>query len=684
MEDCVLLIEHWRDSDSLFDIAPPPNGDGVVNEQDLSALLHYWFSDQSGWLDIPQAQYSGGTGEPNDPYQIATAGDLMLLGENPYDYDKHFIMTADIDLDPNLPGRKVFDKAVIAPEMNDERNSFGPLVFDGKPFKGVFYGNGHTISNLTIRGGNYLALFGKLDHGAEVFNLGLEAVDVNGTGTYIGSLVGRNLEAVNVKGTSTYIGSLVGRNDEGSISNCYSTGTVSGDSRIGGLVGENNSGHITTSYSIGEVSGTGWRVGGLVGQNSGIISDSYSSSDVTGDHYVGGLVGLNYDGIISNCYSTGSVPSSGTTSGLGEGNGGLVGLNTGIISNCYSVGSRTIPGRTGGGGLVGSNNGGMVTASFWNITTSGATTSAGGTGIQTALMQVESIFTSVAWDFADIWDICEGTNYPRLQWQIPAGDVVCPDGVSMVDFSLFAEHWLEETCDLGNDYCRGTDLDQSGTVDVADLGIFVENWLAGIAFGAESRPIEFSFLAHWKFDETEGHIAHESVGGIGGIVIGDTLWRPDGGKVDGALELDGIDDIVISNFALNPADGPFSVLAWIKGGAPGQVIICQNDGTGTGSEWLWASPSDGKLMTSLMYPEPPLESEYIITDGDWHKIGLMWDGWLRHLYVDGAVVAKDTDIVDPVPVDGGLCFGAGEDAGSFFSGLIDDILIYEGSYILDK
>ena len=41
------------------------------------------------------AKYSGGTGEPNDPYQIATAEDLMLLGDSPEDYDKHFILTTD-------------------------------------------------------------------------------------------------------------------------------------------------------------------------------------------------------------------------------------------------------------------------------------------------------------------------------------------------------------------------------------------------------------------------------------------------------------------------------------------------------------------------------------------------------------------------------------------------------------
>jgi hypothetical protein len=70
-------------------------------------------------LSLPAyAKYSGGTGEPNDSYRIATAEDLILLGETPKDYDKHFILTADIGLDPNPPGRKVFDKAVIAPDTD--------------------------------------------------------------------------------------------------------------------------------------------------------------------------------------------------------------------------------------------------------------------------------------------------------------------------------------------------------------------------------------------------------------------------------------------------------------------------------------------------------------------------------------------------------------------------------------
>ena len=73
-------------------------------------------------------------GQPNDPYQIATAADLIALGERPEDYGKHFLLTADIDLDPNLPGRKVFDRAVIAPDTNPN----DPYIpFQGTAFTGA-------------------------------------------------------------------------------------------------------------------------------------------------------------------------------------------------------------------------------------------------------------------------------------------------------------------------------------------------------------------------------------------------------------------------------------------------------------------------------------------------------------------------------------------------------------------
>ena len=88
-------------------------------------------------------------------------------------------------------------------------------------------------------------------------------------------------------------------------------------------------------------------------------------------------------------------------------------------------------------------------------------------------------------------------------------------------------------------------------------------------------------------------------------------------------------------------------------------------------------------MTGLAPPagrspsSPPLVSESMITDGNWHRIALVWDGSHRTLYVDGVAVAEDMQ--DGLRASSnGLYFGTGSTfaPGTFFSGLIDDVRIY--------
>jgi len=122
--------------------------------------------------------------------------------------------------------------------------------------------------------------------------------------------------------------------------------------------------------------------------------------------------------------------------------------------------------------------------------------------------------------------------------------------------------------------------------------------------------------------------------------------------------------------------GSFSAFAWIKGGSPGQVVISQIGG----EDWLLAD-AEGKLMTTLRLGSytPILASGSVIIDGDWHYIGVVWDRSHRHLYVDGTDVAEDaTDILYLSPSNGHLYIGADKnlEAGTFFSGLIDDVRIY--------
>jgi hypothetical protein len=248
------------------------------------------------------AKYSGGTGEPNDPYQVATAGDLMLLGQSADDYDKHFVLTADINLDPNLPGRKVFDEAVIG------------------YFKGVFDGNDRSILHLTIKGSGHLGLFRRLASGAEVRDVKVVDVNIVGIGFGVGGLVGIN---------------------GGDLTNCFASGTVSSTGgEVGGLVGQNFS-NVMACYSTGTVSGK-WFVGGLVGENLGHVTACYSTSGASGSSIIGGLVGANGTdaairggpGTITDCYSTGQANAA---DGIV---GGLVGSNTaGTVTRCYSTGA---------------------------------------------------------------------------------------------------------------------------------------------------------------------------------------------------------------------------------------------------------------------------------------------------------------------------------------------------------
>lgn len=75
------------------------------------------------------------------------------------------------------------------------------------------------------------------------------------------------------------------------------------------------------------------------------------------------------------------------------------------------------------------------------------------------------------------WAVCEGTSYPRLRWQIPAGDWICPEGINIEDLEYFIEQWLMNNCSPDNNNCSGVDLDNSGFVDMNDLSMVALHWL---------------------------------------------------------------------------------------------------------------------------------------------------------------------------------------------------------------
>ena len=349
----------------------PDNGFGT-SLTDSQMKQQATFSN-SGWIFPYIWRIREGVSFPKLPYRIGTVSNLLTMA-NTADYNEYFVLTADI----NLAASGTFTTAVIAPDTN----STG-IGFEGTAFMGVFDGDGHTISNLTIdtggAGNDYLGLFGDINNG-EIKNLGLENISITGGNkSYcLGGLVGFNSGGTNISnccstgavtgGDSSFgLGGLTGENDS-NISDSYSTCAVMGGAGlygVGGLAGENyGNGNISNCHSTGDVTSGNHsdNVGGLVGYNTSgpNISDCYSTGTVsTGSstHNVGGMVGYNVDGNISNCYSTGAV-TSGTDSyaigGLAGDNGG-----SGTIINCYSMGAVRNGNNSGYlGGLVGFNSSG--------------------------------------------------------------------------------------------------------------------------------------------------------------------------------------------------------------------------------------------------------------------------------------------------------------------------------------
>lgn len=178
----------------------------------------------------------------------------------------HYTLNADIDASATGNGSDVWGGA-----------GFIPIGRVSKAFSGIFDGQSHTVSNLTVDQPTAIdvGLFGHIGGSAVVKNVGLVNSTVNG---------------------SRYVGALVGFNDDTAvIDNSYATGQVTGSSEVGGLVGENEA-TVFNSYAGVGVRGVN-DVGGLVGWNSGgKVTDTYATGQVIGTSGVGGLVGYENKG----------------------------------------------------------------------------------------------------------------------------------------------------------------------------------------------------------------------------------------------------------------------------------------------------------------------------------------------------------------------------------------------------
>ena len=212
-----------------------------------------------------------GFGIKTNPYLIEDAEDLKLLAEKVNSgttYEgKYFKQTANIDLE----------------DLENEPN-WTPIGKENNPFKGIFNGDGHQITNLEVTGNsNNAGLFGYVD------------------------------------------GAI--------IQNCNVTGEVNGYDYVGGVVGNAYGKTQILSCSFrGDVTGEDSYIGGIAGSARGTIKNCYALADVTATEFIaGGIAGYAYHVTIENCYYGGNVSARNTA-------GGIAGFVSGsTIKNCVSL-----------------------------------------------------------------------------------------------------------------------------------------------------------------------------------------------------------------------------------------------------------------------------------------------------------------------------------------------------------
>ena len=396
----------------------------------------------AGWKDESGTLYT----DANGNLLKEITGTVKLYATFEYEY---IIYTVE-----DLKSISMDGKYVLANDIDLGGIKWAPLGTSSKPFTGIFNGNGHVISNFKITS-QYkdVGLFGY--NTGTIKNLGVENFTIN---------VSRS--------DKIYAGGLVGYNYNGTITNCYATGSVTATAHsissyasasAGGLVGYNDGGTITNCYATGSVTATATttstsssssssssaRAGGLVGYNDGgTITNCYAEGDVKAtatttstysDYsscaYAGGLVGYNNgSGTITNCYAEGDVKATASSSDYSSDYsssafaGGLVGYNSGTIEDCYATGSVTATSSDASsyayaGGLVGRNYGTITNCYRYSSqiftvnkgsTTTTSPTNTLGTAKTMAELQSVSFHTSTLGWSTDNWTFVEGA-YPTLK-----------------------------------------------------------------------------------------------------------------------------------------------------------------------------------------------------------------------------------------------------------------------------
>ena len=194
---------------------------------------------------------------------------------------------------------------------------------------------------------------------------------------------------------------------------------------------------------------------------------------------------------------------------------------------------------------------------------------------------------------------------------------------------------------------------------------------------SEVPPVvsENGLVAHWKLDESSGSTAADSAGANDGAVYGNPTWTT--GRVAGALNLDGSGDYILGSSAGPLTVGSVTVSAWVKvTGLTGvwNPVLTQHDAANDGC-YFYIYEDEPAFTIRMGGVDAFASSPEAIGWNEWHHLAGTNDGSTIRLYVDGSAKASASS-TGLTGTDYDLYIGYDYSSSAYFSGLIDDVRIY--------
>ena len=217
-------------------------------------------------------------------------------------------------------------------------------------------------------------------------------------------------------------------------------------------------------------------------------------------------------------------------------------------------------------------------------------------------------------------------------------------------------------------------VSMSGTADKATIA------KAQVFNNSLRNSLMLDIVSEWRFDENTGaSVADSWNGGNTGTLVGTPTWRTSSNCIQGScIEFDGIDDLINISFVPGvTTTGNYTMTAWFKktNTNNGTIINISNSGSNrngimfSSSQIIVCGYYNGSTYTSVNYSDLSLNV--------WHHVVCTNKAGVLSLYIDGRNVNSGTTGSSLSSTQN--CIGYNTNAGVYFTGLMDEIRIYNAT-----